>query len=117
MVAQLNRQARIIEDAGVQLGEALVGPLPKEGAKGGEDFLFGLKGAGKDGNGLLPQIKADAPKVKKAIKNSLRTSVEVKVVYTPDTSRLEGAPGGRSVVRSLQDFERLNGRKWRDRVR
>ena len=114
---QLNRQASRIQNAGTALGETLVEPLPVEGAKGGEDFLFGLKGKGKEGNGLLPQIKADAPKVKKAIKNSLRTSVEVKVVYTPDTSRLEGAPGGRSVVRSVQEFERLNGRKWRDRVR
>ena len=114
---QLNRQATRIQNAGQALGETLVEPLPVEGAKGGEDFLFGLKGKGKEGNGLLPQIKADAPKVKKAIKNSLRTSVEVKVVYTPDTSRLEGAPGGRSVVRSVQEFERLNGRKWRDRVR
>ena len=65
---QLNRQARIIEDAGAQLGEALVRlPYPRRVRRGGEDFLFGLQGAGKDGNGLLPQIKADAPKVKKAI--------------------------------------------------
>ena len=114
---QLNRQASRIENAGTQLGETLVEPLPAAGAQGGEDFLFGLKGAGKEGNGLLNQVKADAPRVKKAIKNSLRTSVEVKVIYTPDTSRLDGAPGGRSVVRSVQDFERLNGKKWRDRVR
>ena len=114
---QLNRQAARIENAGVQLGETLVEPLPQAGAQGGEDFLFGIKGGGKEKNGLLNQVKSDAPKVKKAIQNSLRTSVEVKVIYTPDTSRLEGAPGGRSVVRSLQDFERLNGRKWRDRVR
>jgi hypothetical protein len=117
LVKQINRQATIIENAGTALGETLVDPLAAEGAKGGDNFMFGVKGAGKEKNGFLNQVKKDAPRVKKAIRQALKTSVEVKVIYTPDTSRLDSAPGGRSVVRGVQAFERLNGSKWRDRVR
>jgi hypothetical protein len=117
LIKQINNQATRIENAGTALGETLVEPLAVEGAKGGENFLFGVDGKGKENNGFLNQVKNDAPKVKRAIKRALKTSVEVKVIYTPDTSRLNEAPGGRSVVRGVQEFERLNGRKWRDRVR
>jgi hypothetical protein len=117
VVAELEKQAGRITAAGDYLGETMIEPLPAYGATGGSDFLFGVPGKGKKKNGLLKQVKNDAPAVKKVIKNALRTSVEVKVIYTPDTSQLANAPGGMGVVRSIQGFERLNGSKWRDRVR
>ncbi len=117
MIGTLNAQVKQVEDAGVSLGLTMVNTAGPAGKDYGMKFLYGEK---KDGSmGLLPVIERDKKKVKKKIREALNTTVEVKVRYVPDYSAIEGStnPYRNNAVRSVQNYERLNGSKWRDRVR
>ena len=93
--------------------------MANAGAPSGKDFAVNfIYGKKKDGsNGLIPVVKANSKKVKKEIRKALNTEVEVRVRYVPDFSALDGGNNPRGVVRNIQSYERLNGTKWRERVR
>jgi hypothetical protein len=115
MIGELNRQVTQVENAGIKLGTQMANQGGASGKDFATNFIYGKK---KDGsNGLIPVVKAQSKKVKKEIRKALNTDVEVRVRYVPDFSALDGGSNPRGVVRSVQAYERLNGTKWRDRVR
>ena len=116
LIPELDAQVKEVQNAGISLGLTMANTAPAQGADYATKFLYGER---EDGSmGLLPVIRRDRKKVKKKIKEALNTTVEVKVRYVPDYSAIEAStnPYRNNAVRSVQNYERLNGRKWRDRV-
>ena len=115
MIGTLNSQITQVETAGIKLGTTMANAGAPSGKDFAVNFIYGKK---KDGsNGLIPVVKANSKKVKKEIRKALNTEVEVRVRYVPDFSALDGGNNPRGVVRNIQSYERLNGTKWRERVR
>lgn len=116
LVATLNNQASEIDRAGKDLGVVMANTGAPAGKKWATEFMW------DDKKGLVAVIKADSKKVKKKIKNALKTEVEVKVKYVADFSQAGPAAsasgiGATATIQNIQTYERLNGSKWRDRVR
>ena len=116
LIGKLNSQAGIINQAGVDLGNVMQKAAAPAGRDWGISFLL------DEEKGLVKTIETNSKKVRKQIKKALDTEVEVKVVYKADFSQAGpayngGAAAGTAVVRSLQSYERLNGNKWRSRIR
>ena len=102
----------MLEQAGVDLGLEMVKPAATAGKKYGISFLY------DEEKGLVATINAQSKKVKKKIKDSLDTSVSVRVVYSADYSQAGPAYNGaggfsNSPVSQIRSYERLNGTSWR----
>ena len=112
LIGGLKEQQKLLEQAGVDLGLEMVKPAATAGKKYGISFLY------DEEKGLVATINAQSKKVKKKIKESLDTSVSVRVVYSADYSQAgpayNGAGGFSSTpVRQIREYERLNGTSWR----
>ena len=78
-----------------------------------------------EGAGILAakkKVEDEAESFKEWSKKKLKHSIPVSVVYKADFSQAGPAYNGGSrsasyTIRNIQDYERLNGTKWRDRVR
>mgnify|MGYP006078301059 CR=1 FL=1 len=112
LIGEINAQSALLNQAGVDLGLEIVNSAPSSGKKYGMAFLY------DEEKGLVATINAQSKKVKKKIKESLDTSVSVRVVYSADYSNAGPAYNGsggfsNTPVRQIREYERLNGTSWR----
>jgi len=116
----LNDQTSAMVSAGETLGLEMANAAAPAGKK------WGLKFINDPDQGLIATIQASSKKVKKKIKKALDSEVNVRVVYNADYTNAGPAyngGSGRSTIQAsttiadIQAYERLNGSKWRQRVR
>ena len=112
LIGTISSQSAQLQQAGRDLGLEMVNAAPQEGKNYGMSFLY------DEEKGLVATINAQSKKVKKKIKESLDTSVQVRVVYSADYSNAGpayyGAGGfSNTPVRQIRSYERLNGTSWR----